>query len=380
MEFQFRNKSDSSPQYVLSKGLNMSALPNNPVGLTQLEAFVSNCLASTGMADSDTKVAAEALVMADSMGVHTHGTKLLAGYIRKLQGGGYKAKGIPKITRQGPGWAIIDGDSALGQIGGSFSIDVAISKAKNVGVAYVGLKNTGHIGAAGYFAWKAAREGLLGLVVGNDIPSVAGPGSTGPVLGSNPLAWAAPIPGSDPILLDMATAAVAGGKVYAARQRGEQIPSTWLIGSDGLPTTDANLYPQAASLAPMGGHKGYGLGLLAEMLSGIIPGGAVTWQVGSWMFDPANLPSRHNAGFIVLDINIVADADEYSSGILKLVSEIHNTPAAANVQKVVLPGEQEWSRRRVSKDIGIVMPPDVLEKLMEAGSLTGISWSTGSNL
>jgi LDH2 family malate/lactate/ureidoglycolate dehydrogenase len=178
----------------------------------------------------------------------------------------------------------------------------------------------------------------------------------------------------------MATAAVAGGKVYAARQRGEQIPSTWLIGSDGLPTTDANLYPQAASLAPMGGHKGYGLGLLAEMLSGIIPGGAVTWQVGSWMFDPANLPSRHNAGFIVLDINIVADADEYSSGILKIVSEIHNTPAAANVQKVVLPGEQEWSRRRVSKDIGIVMPPDVLEKLMEAGSLTGISWSTGSNL
>jgi len=81
-----------------------------------------------------------------------------------------------------------------------------------------------------------------------------------------------------------------------------------------------------------------------------------------------------------LDINIVADADEYSSGILKLVSEIHNTPAAANVRKVVLPGEQEWSRRRVSRDIGIVMPPDVLEKLIEAGCLTGISWSTESNL
>ena len=145
MEFQFRNESGSSPQYVLSKGLNMSALPNNPVGLTKLEAFVSNCLASTGMADSDTKVAAEALVMADSMGVHTHGTKLLAGYIRKLQGGGYKAKGIPKITRQGPGWAIIDGDSALGQIGGSFSIVMEWKKSFGRVIFFVVSSSSRHV-------------------------------------------------------------------------------------------------------------------------------------------------------------------------------------------------------------------------------------------
>lgn len=351
-------------------------LPDNPIALSQLEKFVCSTLESTGMSEGEAKIAAEALVMADSMGVHTHGTKLLAGYLRKLQGGGYKAKGSPKILRQGSGWAIIDGDSALGQIGGAFSIDVAISKAKNVGVAYVGLKNTGHIGAAGYYAWMAAREGFLGLVVGNDIPSVAGPGSTGPVLGSNPLAWAAPIPGSNPILLDMATAAVAGGKIYAARQRGEQIPSTWLIGSDGLPTTDANLYPQSASLAPMGGHKGYGIGLLAEMLSGIIPGGAVTWQVGSWMFDPTSMPSRHNAGFIVIDINAVSDNDEYSNGIHRLVSEIHKTPTAADVGQVVLPGENEWNRREKAIGAGIVLPPDVREKLVEAGILTGINWPT----
>lgn len=352
----------------------MRHVPDNPVVLSELEIFVRRTLESTGLVAVDATIAAEALVMADSMGVHTHGTKLLAGYLRKLQGGGYKPGGIPKVLREGPGWAIVDGNSALGQIGGAFSMGVALNKAKHVGVAYVGLKNTGHIGAAGYYAWLAAKEGFLGVVVGNDIPSVAAPGSTGPVLGSNPLAWAVPVPGADPILLDMATAAVAGGKVYAARQRGEQIPSTWLIGSDGQPTADATLYPQAASLAPMAGHKGYGLGLLAEILAAVIPGGAVTWQVGSWMFDPPSEPSLHNAGFIVVDISVVADPGEYSAGISKLATEIHQANAATNVDRVVLPGEREWNHRRKSLGAGISLPQDVREKLQEAADMTGVGW------
>src|SRR4051812_16282084 len=100
----------------------------------------------------------------------------------------------------------------------------------------------------------------------------------------------------------MATAAVAGGKVYAAHQRGEAIPDTWLIGPDGWPTADASLYPHRASLAPMSGHKGYGLGLWAEVLAGVLPGGAMTWQVGSWIFDAPEKPSHHNAAFLAIDV------------------------------------------------------------------------------
>ncbi len=339
----------------------------------KLEAFVRATLLATGLVEEDARITAEALTLADSMGVHTHGTKLLAGYLRKLQGGGYKSKGVPTVLRQGPGWAVVDGDSALGQVGGTMAMGLAIGKAKSVGVAYAGLRNTGHIGAAGYYAWLAAKAGLFGLVVGNDIPSVAAPGSTGPVLGSNPLAWAAPVPGGDPILLDMATAAVAGGKVYAARQRGEAIPPTWLIGLDGMPTTDGNLYPQAASLAPMGGHKGYGMGLLAELLSAVIPGGAITWQVGSWMFDPADRPSWHNAGFIAADIGIIADPEEYKKGMRRLVDEIHAAKAAEGVPRVLVPGEREWEARRAAMAGGISLPPDVAAKLAEAAAMTGIA-------
>jgi len=339
----------------------------------KLDAFVRATLLSTGLSEADARTTAEALTLADSMGVHTHGTKLLAGYLRKLQGGGYKPGGAPAVSRQGPGWAVVDGDCALGQVGGAMAMGLAMQKARTVGVAYVGLRNTGHIGAAGFYACMAARDGLFGLVVGNDIPSVAAPGSTGPVLGSNPLAWAAPVPGGDPILLDMATAAVAGGKVYAARQRGEAIPPTWLIGLDGRPTTDGSLYPQAASLAPMGGHKGYGMGLLAELLSAVIPGGAITWQVGSWMFDPADRPSWHNAGFIAMDIGIIADPDEYKKGMRRLVDEIHAAKAAAGVPRVALPGEREWESRRAAMERGISLPPDVAAKLAEAAAMTGIA-------
>ena len=346
---------------------------DQPVHPSDLEAFVHTALERVGLSPDDAATTAEALTLADTMGVHTHGTKLLAGYIRKLQGGGYRAKGAPKILREGPGWAVVDGDSALGQVGSTFATDLAISKSKTVGIAYVGLKNTGHIGAAGYYAWRAARQGLFGMVVGNDIPSVAAPGSRGAVLGSNPLAWAAPVPDADPILLDMATAAVAGGKVYAARQRGESIPPTWLIGPDGLPTTDGTLYPQQASLAPMAGHKGYGLGLLAELLSGVLPGGAITWQVGSWMFDPPSQPSLHNAGFIVADIPAIADPEEYRQAMTRLTTEIRQTAPATGVARVLLPGDREWSLRANALEDGIRMPADVREKLAEAAQLAGVA-------
>ena len=343
-----------------------------PVHPSDLEAFTHSALERVGLGSRDAATTAEALTLADAMGVHTHGTKLLAGYLRKLQGGGYRIHGAPQAIRQGPGWAVVDGDSALGQVGSTFAMNLAIAKARNVGVSYVGLKNTGHIGAAGFYAYMAAREGFFGMVVGNDIPSVAAPGSCGPVLGSNPLAWAAPIPGGDPILLDMATAAVAGGKVYAALQRGETIPPTWLIGPDGLPTTDGTLYPQQASLAPMAGHKGYGLGLFAELLSAVLPGGAITWQVGSWMFDPPSSPSLHNAGFMVVDIEAIAYPVEYRNGIARLVAEISRAMPAEGVDRVLLPGEREWANRNRSLAEGIFLPADVREKLAEAAQLAGI--------
>lgn len=338
------------------------------VPVESLRSFCMIALRQAGLNEADADVTTDALVTTDTMGVFTHGTKLLGGYLNRLKGGGYRATARPRIERQGPAWAVIDGESALGQVGSVFAMETAIEKARNVGVAYVGLRNTGHIGAAGYYAAHAARSGLIAMVVGNDVPSVAAPGSRGAVLGSNPLAYGIPVEGSEPILLDMATAAVAGGKVYAAHQRGEPIPATWLIGPDGQPTTDGSLYPQHAALAPMAGHKGYGIGLWAEILAGVLPGGAMTWQVGTWMFDPPDKPSQHNAGFIAIDVATIAPPEDFAARIQHLIDEIHAAPTAAGIDRVLLPGEREWSLRQQSHATGIDLPEDVRAKLRQVAA------------
>jgi len=341
-----------------------------PVRAERLVDWVTEAFARVGLADAGD--AAAALVLADTFGVFTHGTKLLPGYLAKLKAGGYRPDARPRIVREGPGWAVIDGDASLGQIGCRRAIDVGMEKARNTGVAYVGLVNTGHVGAAGAWAVRAAERGFFALVTGNDAPSVAAAGSRGPVLGSNPLAWGAPVPGGDPIFLDIATAAVAGGKVYAAVARGEPIPSTWLVDERGLPTAAGALYPQRASLAPMAGHKGYGIGVLAEWLAALLPGGAMTTQVGSWLFGPPGDPTLHNAGFVVIDVAAVADADTYAAGMARFVAEVRGAAPAEGTDRVRLPGELEWERRRRALAEGIDLPEDVRAKLAEAGRIVGL--------
>jgi ureidoglycolate dehydrogenase (NAD+) len=348
------------------------------ISIESLTKFCVAALRGVGLSEQDAQDTATALVTTDAMGVFTHGTKLLDGYLKRLSGGGYRATGRPRIEREGPGWAVIDGESALGQVGCQYALQVGLDKARRVGVAYVGVHNTGHIGAAGYYAAQAARAGFIAMVTGNDMPSVAAPGSRKAVLGSNPIAYGVPTGDDYPVLLDMATAAVAGGKVYAAHTRGEPIPNTWLIGPDGLPTSDGSLYPHQAALAPMAGHKGYGMGLWAEFLSAIIPGGLITWEVGSWIFDPLDRPSQHNAGFILLDVAAIAPTTPaertFVSRVRQLIDEIHSAPTATGIERVLVPGEREWEKLRQTQQQGIQLPADVVEKLAAIASRTGLTW------
>ena len=135
------------------------------VDRTELKKFVTECLRSTKLSDPDCDVTAEALVSTDTLGVFTHGTKLLIGYLKKLQGGGYPVTSTPRIEREGPAWAVVDGQAGLGQVGSIFAVKAAIQKAKKFGVAFVTLRNTGHIGAAGHYALQAAKAGYEMMTV-----------------------------------------------------------------------------------------------------------------------------------------------------------------------------------------------------------------------
>jgi LDH2 family malate/lactate/ureidoglycolate dehydrogenase len=243
-------------------------------------------------------------------------------------------------------------------------METAIAKARKAGVGFVSVLNSCHFGAAGYYAYKATQQNMIGLAMANDTPSVTAPGSREPVFGSNPFAFAAPTGNQRPILLDIATAAVAGGKVYMAHVLGKSIPANWIVDRDGVPTTDTSLFPHAASLVPMAGHKGYGLAFLIETLAGLLAGGGVTHQIKSWMFHDLSCPTGHCHAFIALDINAMLPLESFQERINDLVREIHRVPKAKGAKRVYVPGEIEWDNFEAARRAGIPLAPDVVEKLM----------------
>ncbi len=337
-----------------------------------LRRFVRDALTAVGMSGESATAAADVLASADDAGVSTHGVKLLHGYLVRLKAGGIKPRGEPKIMRDGPAWALVDGDDALGMMIGLFAMRTAIEKATHAGVAYVGVRNSCHFGAAGYYAMMAAKAGLIGVAVANDVPSVVAPGATRAVVGTNPFAYAIPARRHPPILLDVAISTVAGGKVYQARMRGQPIPANWIVGEDGLPTTDANLYPDHAFLVPAAGHKGYGLALLIETLSGLVTGAAVTRGIGSWMFTKPSDPTSGGAAFMALDPAVFGSRDEFLDRVDALIDEIHETPAVAG-SRIMVPGEIEAEKVKLAAERPLELASDVVANLRKAAEFVGLT-------
>ena len=340
-----------------------------------LRQFTATAFSRAGLAAEDAATGAEVLAMTDAWGVYTHGTKLLRGYLRRFKAGGLRAKERPAVAAEGLAWALVDGNSSLGLVTSAFAMQAAIRKARQCGIAYAGVRNSCHFGAAGYYAWLAAREGLIGLSMANDKPSVAAPGSRGGIIGSNPIAYGVPAGKHRAILLDMSVATVAGGKVYAARTRGEKIPATWLLGGDGKPTTDPSGYPEVGALQPAAGHKGYGIALLIETLAGLLSGAGLTRGVGDWLWDDGTPPTNHGAAFIAIDTDAIMPTGKFTRRIEAMVDEIHSAPRVEGVERIYVPGEMEWERYDRAMKEGIPLPPDVLSSLQEAAKMAGLNFA-----
>ncbi len=333
------------------------------IPISVLQQFALGALRQCGVPAEPAAVAADVLVTTDTWGVFTHGTKNLRGYVRRLRAGGLRPEAQPTLVKEGPAWVQMDGNSGLAMPTSVEAMRRAIAKAKAVGIGFAGVRNSCHFGAAGYYAKLAADEGLIGVAMANDIPSVTVPGARGAVLGSNPLAFAVPHEAGRPILMDMATSTVAGGKIYAAATLGKLIPEGWLTDEAGLPTTDPNKLVQGGALTPMAGHKGYGIALLIEMLAGVLTGAATTWQVVSWSMHDPRLPTGHGAAFLALDIETLTDHSEFAERLRHVVQGIRSTPLAVGSERILVPGDLEWERRAAALAGGIEFPEDVLISL-----------------
>jgi LDH2 family malate/lactate/ureidoglycolate dehydrogenase len=345
------------------------------VSVEDLRVFCVAVLRAVGVGEEDAATTADVLVTTDTWGVSTHGAKLLTGYIRRIRASGLRADARPRIVAEGPAWARVDGGSGLGMVTSAFAMRAAIDRARACGIAYVGAFNSCHFGAAGYYAAMAAAEDMIGLAMANDTPSVTAPGARGRVTGSNPLACAVPTGSGPPILLDMATSTVAGGKVTAAHMLGKTIPEGWVVGLDGRPTTDPAAFLAGGALTPMAGHKGYGLALLIESLSAVLTGAAITRQVVPWVVGDPSVPTGHGAAFIAINVGAMMPIAEFKRRVDALAVEIRQAPRAEGSDRVYLPGEIEWERRQRALAEGIVLPEDVRMSVRELARELGVAWA-----
>ena len=343
------------------------------VKLDALKEFCEETLVKAGVSPENAETVADVLITTDTFGVMTHGTKNLNQYIQKMQAGGLDPKAEPIVEREGPAWAIMNGNKAIGMVTSCQAMQLAIRKAKEVGIAYVGVRNSCHFGAAGYYANLAAKEGMIGLSMSNTDPVIAVPNGSAKAIGTNPFSFAAPLDNGKSIFLDIALSNVAALKVIMAKEKGLPIPDTWLVDEDGLPTTDAALFPQHASLQPMGAHKGYGLALLVELLSAVITGAGMLSEVASWNLD---LSSVNNVGhaFFAMDISKMIPAEQYRERIAKVTEELKNGPKAKGKDRILLPGEMEWEKREKALVSGEIEITDAhADSLKDLAERTGIA-------
>jgi LDH2 family malate/lactate/ureidoglycolate dehydrogenase len=345
---------------------------NTPrIAVETLEALCVKAMMHSGMSELDANTTARVLVTTDTWGVFSHGTKQLLHYLRKVHAGGIDPRAAPEIVKEGPSWAIIDGRCAMAMVSATLAMELAMRKAKANGIAYVGVRNSTHFGAAGYYASLAANQDMIGLAMSNVDINMTAPGARGSIIGNNPLAYAFPAGKEAPILLDIALSTVAAGKIYAAQALGKPIPDTWLIDAEGLPTTDISHYPHVGALLPMSGHKGYGLAILVEMLAAALTGAAITTEVKSWLLDLA-LPSNEGHAFVAIDVEVFVAIQEFKERVDRMIRNMHQSPKAKGADRIYLPGEIEWEKRREALEKGIELPEDVRSNLLTMAHEAGI--------
>lgn len=340
------------------------------ISATDLERFVTASMLAAGLSAVDARLSALVFVKTDTWGTFTHGTRQIRGLMKNVRRGRVVAEAVEEVVAEGPSWAIIDAKDGMPPAISYRAAERAIAKAKQTGMAYVGIRRSSHYGAAGFYANMIAEAGMFGMSMCNVDPLMTVPGGRSRVLGTNPIAYASPTGTDRTIMLDIATSAVAATKILAAKNEGRDIPDTWLVDDSGVPTTDPSGFPESCAQLPMAGHKGYGLAVLVEILAAALTGSAMMSGVHSWAADDPE-PSNQGHAFIAIDVGSIMPAAEFHQRIASMSEEI-KLAAPAKGGAIFLPGEMEWDHRERALRAGIEFPEDVLISLRGLADDSGL--------
>ena len=326
-----------------------------------------------GLTAEDAAAGADVLTMADVRGVETHGvSNMLRMYVRDYKAGKLSPKPGWTITRQTPGTAVIDAERRLGIVVGPRAMSLAVEKAKQVGVGIVTVFNAGHFGAIGHYAMQAAEQGMVGVCFTGAGLSVVPTFASKPMLGTNPIALAAPARHEAPMLFDAATSAIAGNKIRLAIRLGSPLLPSWITDKAGVPIMeekpvfDRDEYFQAplGGTREQGSHKGYGFALMAEVLSTVLSGAVPT------MLAPGSGSKNHFAAY---DIAAFTDPEQFRDTMDAMLKALRTAEPAPDHDRVLYPGLSEAEETKKRREKGIPLHKEVIQWFAECTRELGVA-------
>jgi LDH2 family malate/lactate/ureidoglycolate dehydrogenase len=325
-----------------------------------LENLVKQILTRAGVSKNESAIIAESLVHAELSGCPSHGISKLCDYLKRLDENLIEKTTTITTVRDTFTTAVLDANNGWGQVASQRAVDLAIEKARNYGSAWISVRNSNHNGRCGYWASKIANAGMVGIAMTNTSPVMVAYGSSESTLGTNPIAISVPSSSGNTISLDMSTSHQARGKITLAHKKGESIPKGWAVDAQGLPTTDPS-DALAGSLLPMGGHKGSGLAIMIDILSGVMSGSLFGSYIPRF-YDDA-LPQQIGHLFVAMDISTMMPLDEFTDRISQKENETRNSKPAPGREQVYMPGDLEQKKYMENRKAGVPIPEEILLEL-----------------
>ena len=336
------------------------------ISCSELSSFVSELFQKTGVPSSEADVVAEILVGTDLRGIFSHGTRMAPKYLHHLLEGHMKPAPQPKVERETPAMAVVDADRGIGHLAARDGMSLAIEKAAKVGVGMVNVRRSHHLGAASMYAMQALDRGMIGFTTTNTGgPSVAPYGGRDSALANHPLAWAFPSREGFPVVIDTAVGVSAWQRVETMRIYGEKLPADWCLDKAGNPTDDP---AEAYIMFPAGGTRGYGLALMAGLVSGALSGGQVPSR--RERFNAAT-DSEHT--FTAISVDHFVEREQFLDEVQEMIAACHRTPPQDGFERVCLPGELEWEREQQWRENGIPLHREHLALLAEIADQLGVN-------
>lgn len=359
----------------------MHRVPAKTYPIEHLREFSTRVFLHLGVPGDEARQAAEVLTLADLRGIDSHGVARLRTYHDLLRTGRINPRPVVRVVRETPSTATVDGDNGLGLVVGPQANEVAMEKAGAAGSGWVSVRGTNHYGIAGYYVLEALKRDLIGISMTNTTPIVAPLWGAERMLGTNPIAIAFPGKQEPPIVIDLATSVVAYGKVEIAQRAQAELSPGWALDRSGRATADPEAVIDGGTLLPLGadrergGHKGYSLAVMVDMLSGVLSGANWGPFVPPFALGQALPGRRVGKGighfFGALRIDGFIDPEAFKRRVDEWIRVFRAMRPAPGTEGPLIPGDPEREAEEVRREGGVPLPMPVVEDLREIARETG---------